>query len=31
MASSSSLGAIAAGGAFSTINGKNQKRFVQFS
>ena len=30
MASSSSLGTIAAGGAFTTINGKNQKRFVQF-
>jgi hypothetical protein len=31
MASSASLGAIAAGGAFTTINGKSQKRFVQFS
>jgi hypothetical protein len=31
MASSTSLGAIAAGGAFTTINGKSQKRFVQFS
>jgi hypothetical protein len=31
MTSSSSLGAVAAGGAFTTINGQNQKRFVQFS
>ncbi len=31
MASSAGLGAIAAGGAFTTINGKTQKRFVQFS
>jgi hypothetical protein len=31
MASNSTLGAIAAGGAFTTINGKSQKRFAQFS
>jgi hypothetical protein len=31
MASNAGLGAIAAGGAFTTINGRTQKRFVQFS
>jgi hypothetical protein len=30
MATSPSLGALAAGGAFTTINGKSQKRFAQF-
>ena len=31
LASSATVGALAAGGAFTTINGKSQKRFAQFS
>ena len=31
MASNSDLGAFAAGGAFTTIDGEAQKRFAQFS